>query len=203
MRRAWSPHLVEVVGGHEDDDAARGELRGWLRGRRRGCAASMPVNGSSSRTTRGSWTQCAREEDALLLAPGELADVPAAHAAEAEPLERRFGARWRSSRPGPPQPADGAVAAHEHDVERGHRELPVHVLALGDEGDARRRGPRSGAPPRMIRRRAHGRTPAIALRSVLLPPPFGPDEADHLAGLDARTRRRQGRRYRRSQPRHR
>ena len=74
------------------------------------------------------------EEDALLLAAGELADLAAGELGHADLLERLprgraiLGAR-------PPHPAEPPVPAHQHDVEDARREVPVDAAALRHVGD--------------------------------------------------------------------
>ena len=58
-----------------------------------------------------------------------------AHPAEAQAGER-FVRAAAVFAPGPAQPANRPVAAHEDHVPRGHREVPVDVFSLGDEGDS-------------------------------------------------------------------
>src|SRR5690606_1999189 len=75
-----------------------------------------------------------RQEDALLLAAGKLADLPVAIVGHADPGKRSVD-RLAILRARPPQPAHAAVAAHHHDILDQYREVPVHFLALRDIGD--------------------------------------------------------------------
>lgn len=74
------------------------------------------------------------EEDALLLTAGELADLTIGELAHPDLVQAGHrGVTLRLA--GPPKPAELAVLAHHHDVDRRRREVPVDRAALRDVGD--------------------------------------------------------------------
>ena len=107
--------------------------------------------------------QRAGEEDALLLAARELADLALAEVAHADAVQRRSTASW-SLAPGQAQHVHVAVAAHHHHVLDQNGEVPVDLLALrhiGDELALQRLGctepPRIEIDPAASRDEAHDR----------------------------------------------
>jgi hypothetical protein len=78
--------------------------------------------------------ESASEEDALLLASGELADLAVGEVSDADFVEATEGSvamvLGRAA-----QPADAAVEAHGHDVEGAGGEIPVDAFALRDVTD--------------------------------------------------------------------
>ena len=78
--------------------------------------------------------QRAGQEDALLLAAGELADLALAEVAHAD-AGQRLSTASRSARVGDAQHVHVAVAAHHHHVLDQNGEVPVDVLALRHIGD--------------------------------------------------------------------
>ena len=69
-----------------------------------------------------------RDEHALLLAAGEVADVPGPEVAETEAVEDPVG--LRHLRPGRPGRDPAVDPRHEHRLPHGDREVPVHRLDL-------------------------------------------------------------------------
>ena len=78
--------------------------------------------------------ECPRQENALLLAAGEFADLPAGQVGHADFRQRVVG-RHALEFPRPPQPAEPAVSAHEYHVKRRRGEVPIDAAALRDVGD--------------------------------------------------------------------
>ena len=83
----------------------------------------------------------------------------------------------------PPEPADLAIPAHRHHIERIGREIPIHRTSLGNVGDLLAH-PCRGCPRTRTVPAAVGTRPSIALSSVLFPAPFGPTIAVANPGAD-------------------
>jgi hypothetical protein len=85
-------------------------------------ATSTPLVGSSISSSWGPG-----DEHPLLLAAGELADVPGSERADAEPVEHPGnGGPFVAGRPG----QTAAAARHQHALGHRDREAPVHRLEL-------------------------------------------------------------------------
>ncbi len=125
------------------------------------------------------------DEHALLLAAGQLADVPTGELSDAEALEDGDDvAPLVLRRPGQ-QPR--APARHEHALGHGDREAPVHRLELGDVGD---REPRPALDRAALRRHRAEQQP----QQRRLARARRPDDAGELPRLDGVGHVRQDRR---------
>jgi len=78
--------------------------------------------------------QCAGEEDALLLASGELGDLAVCVVGESHAIEGFHGGGFVGFADGF-EPADFSVEAHADDIECADGEVPVDGFALGDIAD--------------------------------------------------------------------
>ena len=77
-------HQVEIVGGHDDDSAARVDLRSSWKTPRVARSSRLPV-GSSAMSIGGIVHQRAGDRDALLLAAGQLLGIGPRLRREARP----------------------------------------------------------------------------------------------------------------------
>ena len=141
----------------------------------RSVTASTPWNGSSIRNTASVLDERPCEEDALLLAAGELADLTAGQRLHPDLLERRHR-RVPLAPAGAPEPAERAVAAHRDDIEDARGKSQSTLPRCGTYATRPRCS--SYGRPNTATRPAAGRTsPRIARISVDLPAPFGPTMA--------------------------
>ena len=182
-------HAVEVVGGQHDRDALGVELAEQVQHVVPGGdvdAAGRLVHQQQLRLAQ----QRAGDEHPLLLAAGQLADVPAAELADA-----RAG---RAPAPRPRVPSrDGhgrrrpvrAISTHSRD---GDREAPVHRLELRHVADA---SALAGVRPN---RAAGARCRAAAGAAMVLPDPDGPTTPTKSVGAHLEVDVGQHRRRRRS-----
>ena len=115
----------------------------------------------------------ARDQHALALAAGQLAERSSARGRAARPRSSASSARRRSARPGRPPPRQPGQRPHQRDVERGDRVVEARALGLRHGGRAR---------PRLERPRERRSSPSSTRNSVVLPPPLGPSTRDALAG---------------------
>ena len=122
------------------------------------------------------------DEDALLLAAGELADLCVAELPHPD-LPKHSATRPHGRRPAA-EPPDMGVAAHQDDIPHGDRKVPVDHFALRDVGDARPHG--DGGLAEQRDRPAHDRHEAEdGLEERALAPAIRPDDADDLTSADA------------------
>ena len=125
----------------------------------------------------------AGEEDAPALAARQRPDLAVDGIGHADRLERRGDALAIDAVPARVPKPEPRVAAHHHDLARRSPGTPSRPPrpAAGRRCDLRRASP--GGPPRTVRRPADGlMRPAMSLRSVLLPAPFGPMTASSEPG---------------------
>ncbi len=126
--------LLDVVGGHQQAAALGGEIveqRAQALGAGRVHARERLVE----QQQRGVLDERPRDEHALALTAGEIAEGPLGAVRQADALERVTGERAVGSRRAPPprHPRDGA---HQRHVERADREIQARALGLGHERDA-------------------------------------------------------------------
>ena len=197
--------LERVVGDHEHRSGeVRQVPRRALRTSRR-VRASSADRGSSRSRTPGFGGQGPGQRDALGLAAGELAGTPVASPARSEPLHPVLARpRRAAARPAPARPRrEGDVVAYgevreeavvlEDDADRAPlREVPTCRSAASSRTTV-------PEPDRAGGQRASARPAPRSI--VVLPDPFGPEDAQHLARRHARrrppARSRRGRRGRR------
>ncbi len=119
--------------------------------------------------------QPSRDQNALALAAGEIAEGVHRARRDTDPLQGgQRGAAILVA--GPPPPRKPRQGAHQGDVERRDREVEPGALGLG-HGRGARRGHRPSRASAAARR-------AATRISVVLPPPLGPSSATRCPGVD-------------------